>query len=230
ILIGLVGGGIPFLLFFKGLSLSTAATGSFIHKTMFLYVTILAFFFLKEKIDKKLIFAIFLLLFGNAFLLKLLPIKKLNVGDLLVFLAVLFWSVEQILAKKAVIHISPRLVAWGRMFFGLLIIIGFWLITNQFSLIFTLNLKQILWVVLTSFLLFGYVLTWYSGIKYLPISTATCLLALGSPITTLLDLTKGKIINWQEIVGSILIALAIFIILLAEKIQFKIVKLGKIKL
>src|SRR3989339_2183939 len=32
--VGLIGGSIPFLLFFKGLSLTTAAQGSFIHKTM----------------------------------------------------------------------------------------------------------------------------------------------------------------------------------------------------
>ena len=36
--IGLVGGAIPFLLFFKGLSLTTGANASFVHKTMFVYV------------------------------------------------------------------------------------------------------------------------------------------------------------------------------------------------
>src|SRR3990172_755192 len=41
-IIGLIGGSIPFLLFFKGLSLTTAASGSFVHKTMFIYVAILA--------------------------------------------------------------------------------------------------------------------------------------------------------------------------------------------
>jgi len=35
LLIGLIGGSIPFLLFFKGLSLVSAAQGSFIHKTIF---------------------------------------------------------------------------------------------------------------------------------------------------------------------------------------------------
>src|SRR4030043_835849 len=54
-IIGLVGGSVPFLLFFKGLSLTTASKGSFIHKTMFLYVAILAILFLKEKISKGLI-------------------------------------------------------------------------------------------------------------------------------------------------------------------------------
>lgn len=230
ILIGLVGGGLPFLLFFKGLSLTSAATGSFIHKTMFLYVAILAVIFLKEKINKKLTFAILLLLLGNVFLIKLLPMQKINFGDFLVFSATLLWSAEQILSKKAVVKISPSLIAWGRMFFGLFAIIIFWLATKQFSLIFTLDFKQILWTVLTSLLLFGYVLTWYSGIKYLPISVATCLLALGGPITTLLDLTKGKLLSWQETIGLILICFGILFVFKIKEIFPKIIKLGKIKI
>lgn len=230
ILIGLIGGGVPFLLFFQGLSLTSAAKGSFIHKTMFLYVVILAAIFLKEKLNKKLILAILFLLLGNVFLIKLLPAQKLNFGDLLIFLAVLFWSVEQIISKKAVAVISPRLVAFGRMFFGFFIIISFWLVTGQFKLIFTLDFIQWRWTVLTSLILLGYVLTWYSGIKHLPISLATCLLALGGPITALLDLIQGKILNWLEMVGLILICLGVFLVLKTKEFFFRLPKLGRIKI
>src|SRR3972149_7017197 len=51
--IGLVGGSIPFLMFFKGLQMTSAANASFIHKTMFIYVAILAAIFLKERISKR---------------------------------------------------------------------------------------------------------------------------------------------------------------------------------
>lgn len=228
--IGLIGGGIPFLLFFKGLAMTSAAKGAFIHKTMFLYVAILAFIFLKEKLNKKLILAILLLLIGNIFLIKLLPHQELNHGDLLVFLAVLFWSVEQIVSKKAVAKISPRLVAWGRMFFGLFVILSFWLVTGQFNLVFTLNLIQWQWVILTGLFLFGYVLTWYSGIKYIPISVAVCILALGAPVTAFLDLIQGKILNWQDISGLILICLGILLALRTQQISVKIPKLDKVKI
>jgi len=49
ILIGLIGGSIPFLLFFKGLTLTSAVSAAFIQKTLFIWVGILAVFFLKEK-------------------------------------------------------------------------------------------------------------------------------------------------------------------------------------
>ena len=48
ILIGLVGGSVPFLLFFKGLSMTSGVQAAFMHKTMFIYIAILAFIFLKE--------------------------------------------------------------------------------------------------------------------------------------------------------------------------------------
>ncbi|MGC9031781.1 MAG: EamA family transporter, partial [Minisyncoccia bacterium] len=51
--IGLVGGSIPFLLFFQGLKIISSHEASFIHKTMFFWTAIFAFVFLKEKIDKK---------------------------------------------------------------------------------------------------------------------------------------------------------------------------------
>ncbi|MBI2597878.1 MAG: DMT family transporter [Candidatus Diapherotrites archaeon] len=54
-LIGLVGGSIPFLLFFYGLKLTSAVNAGFIHKTLFVWVFVFASVFLKEKIGKKLI-------------------------------------------------------------------------------------------------------------------------------------------------------------------------------
>ena len=58
--IGLVGGSVPFLLFFNGLAMTSAAMGAFIHKTLFIYVSVFAFFLLKEKLNKKIFAAAFL--------------------------------------------------------------------------------------------------------------------------------------------------------------------------
>ncbi len=50
IIIGFIGGSIPFLLFFKGLTLTSATGAAFIHKTLFIWVAVLAIPILKEKI------------------------------------------------------------------------------------------------------------------------------------------------------------------------------------
>ena len=52
--IGLIGGSIPFLLFFRGLQMTAGATSAFLHKTLFIFVAIFALLFLKEKLRPSL--------------------------------------------------------------------------------------------------------------------------------------------------------------------------------
>jgi len=210
--IGLVGGSIPFLLFFKGLSLINAVQGSFWHKTMFIYVAILAGIFLKERIDKKFLLGGLLLILGNLVILRKLPIV-INTGDALVILATIFWAIENIISKYALRETESRIVAWARMFFGCLFIFLFLLTTNQLGLIGGLSFKQISWVLVSGILLLGYVITWYEGLKFVPVSQATAILILGLPITTFLSLVTGGKADLQEILSGILIILGVVIVL-----------------
>lgn len=209
-LIGLIGGAIPFLLFFKGLSMTIGAKGGFIHKTMFLYVALLAIMFLKEKMNKSVLIGISALLFGNILFLGIKP-QGLNWGDGLVFLATLFWAGEIIISKKVLQHLSARIVAWGRMFFGAAFIMLFLAGTNQLSAVFVYNPEQWKWIAITSVFLFGYVFTFYHGLKYVRASVATAVLALGAPITGLITLVVQDGIVWapQQIWGMALIVFGI---------------------
>jgi len=217
ITIGLVGGSIPFLLFFKGLSLTSAFKGAFLHKTMFIYVAVLASIFLKEKIDKRFLLGGLFLIFGNLLFLKKLP-YSLNFGDLLILLATFFWAAENTISKYVLKELSGRTVAWGRMFFGSLFIFIFLLFTGQLTLLSNLTLSQINWVLITAVILFGYVMSWYSGLKYIPVSRATVILLLGSPITTLLSFIQTDQISLQALFGSFLIVLGIFLVFGLRKV------------
>lgn len=210
--IGLVGGSIPFLLFFKGLSLTTAANGAFLHKTMFIFVAVLAGLFLKEKIDKKFLLGAVLLLLGNfLFVKKLSP--AVNTGDLLILLAALFWAVENIISKYALRELPGIIVAWGRMFFGAIFIFIFLLFSGQASLLPGLSLIHLGWALLTGIILFGYVITWYSGLRYMPVSQATVILLLGSPITTLLTFLWTGQITLQAVVAGFLVLFGVVLAL-----------------
>lgn len=219
VLIGLIGGCIPFLLFFKGLSLTTAANGSFLHKTMFIYVALLAFIFLKEKIDKKFLIGGLLLVLGNIFLLKTMPFK-IGPGELFILSATLFWAVENILSKYVLKELPGRVVAWARMFFGSIFIFAFLLLTAQASLLTTITLEQASWVLITAILLFAYVITWYSGLKYIPVSRATVILLLGSPVTSLLSL--------NNVWASLLIIFGVIAVFGFNKIYFAIREFRKL--
>lgn len=222
ILVGLVGGSVPFLLFFKGLSLTSAAEGSFLHKTMFLWTSVLAVLFLKEKIEKRFFFGALILLFANLLLLKNFVIKA-NYGNLLVFIATLFWAIENTISKYLLKDLEGRQIAWARMFFGSIFVLVYLGLTNQLTPILSLNLKEVEWVLITSILLLGYVLTWYSGLKYIPLHQATVILLLGSPITNFLNLISGEKVFLKEITSGILISLGIILALGIRKI-FEIFK------
>lgn len=206
VLIGLIGGSIPFLLFFKGLSITTGPEAGLIHKLIFLPVILMAFIFLKEKINKSLLIGAGFLILGTILLLKFNFSNIIfDKGDLLILIATLFWAVEQIISKKAVAEISPRIVALGRLGFGFGFIVFFWIASGQIGLLANLSLYQFNWALITAIILLGYVLTWYTGLKYIKVSSAICILTLGASITALLSM--------QFNIGILLIFLGVILCL-----------------
>lgn len=213
--IGLIGGSIPFLLFFKGLTLTSAAQGSFLQKTMFIYTAMLAVIFLKEKINKGFLIGAISLMLGNLLILKNMNFS-FGVGDLMILGATVFWAIENVISKYALKSLDGKTVAWGRMFFGSIFILIFLVISGQIRGIASIDLHQIGWIGITSVLLFGYVMTWYSGLKLVPVSVATAILILGAPITTALSAVSGGKIGWHDLLSIIFILLGIISIIGAD--------------
>jgi len=184
--IGLVGGSVPFLLFFKGLSLTSAANAAFIHKTLFIWVAFLAMPFFKEKISG-LQFLALGILFSGVYLLGAPSRFVFGYGELLVFLATLLWAVENIIAKKTLRDVSSVAVAWGRMFFGSVFLMVYLFHTGGVGQLLRLNLDNLAWLALSGALLFGYTATWYTALKHAPATVVTSILVLAAPITAMLN-------------------------------------------
>ncbi|MBI2128846.1 DMT family transporter [Candidatus Woesearchaeota archaeon] len=218
--IGLIGGSVPFLLFFRGLQMTSSAMGSLIHKTMFVYVGIFAVIFLKEKLSKKIIIPALLLLIGNLIILKISAFS-FNYGDLLILIAALFWAAENTLSKHVLKELSGNTVAFGRMFFGSLFILIYLVATKEIFLMKSLNVEQMTWIIATSLILLGYVLAWYNGLKHVDVTLATSVLLLGSPVTTTLNyLFLNAALTVNDVVGGVfLVAGIIAMILLSKRIQ-----------
>jgi len=207
--IGIIGGSVPFLLFFKGLSLGDAMNAAFIHKTLFIWVALLAMPFLKEKISRLQLAALGLLLIGN-FFLGGIDFSAFGRAELLVFIATLFWAVEYVIAKKALDRLDAKVVAWARMFFGAIVLIGFILCKGQGAALVSLSFNQLVWIGLTSLFLLGDVLTWYKALKLLPASIVTCILVIASPITTCLNnIFVQQKYSAEQVIGSLILAIAV---------------------
>jgi drug/metabolite transporter (DMT)-like permease len=206
LVIGFVGGFVPFLLFFNGLSQISGATGSFLHKTMFVFVAILAPFFLKEKNHRFFLPAAALLLIGNFLLLKT-DFSTFGIGHLLVIAATILWALENVISKQTLQNMDGTVLAAGRMFFGSIFLLTYLIITNQIQPVLSMTGEQWLWTAIPTALLLGYVLTWYNGLKFVPATIATSILLLGAPITLLLDtaiLQKPVVINqWLGLISTL---------------------------
>lgn len=211
-LIGLIGGSIPFLLFFKGLSLTSAVSASFIHKTLFIWVAILAWPLLKEKLSKIQILALGLLLGGNL-ILGGFKYFTWSYAHSLILTATILWAVENVVAKITLKDIDFMVVAWGRMFFGSLILVGFLAWTNNTSGLLAIDFSQFLWLALVGLLLTGYVITWYSALQKLPLTIISSFLVLASPITTMLNnLFVSHTLPNKDILGLATVVLALIIL------------------
>lgn len=188
LLIGIVGGSIPFYLFFTGLSQTPAVNGAIIQKTLIIWVAILAWPLLKEKISfKKAILVA--MLFGANVLVGGFKGFKFNNGELLILMATMFWAVETIIVKKALIKIDPMVLVSARMGIGSVVLLTMSTILQPVALskAFNLNSSQWFWLILTMVTLFGYVTTWYTALKYTSAITVMAILVGSTLVTNILS-------------------------------------------
>lgn len=207
--IGMVGGGIPFVLYFTGLSMIPAVTAALIHKTLFLWVAFLAIPLLGERAGWLQAFA-----FG-LFLLAVMSfqfpvLETFGMGEMLVLLATLLWAVENILAKKVLSRISSLSAATARMSVGSVVIFGFVLFGGSAGTIASLSFSAWGWIFLTGLLLAGFVSLWYRALSFAPATFVATLLIPATFITGALssifvtgDLSFTQVSGWLCVIFGV---------------------------
>ncbi|MBI3955155.1 DMT family transporter [Candidatus Gottesmanbacteria bacterium] len=222
VLIAAVGGSIPFLLYFEGLRSVSAVNAGLIHKTLFIWVLAMAIPVLGEKINLWQIIGYLLIIWSNLFLG---GVQGLVFGraELMILTATLLWSLENIIAKIALKNIESDIVAWARMFFGTLLLIGFALTQNKLGLIFSIPLYQFIGIIGSILLLTLYVLTWYKSLSFAPASTVTAILVLSTPVTNILTAVfiNRLSLPYQHILGMFITIAGISIISYLSKFTSK---------
>lgn len=185
LLIGFVGGGIPFILFFEGLRQVSTLNANLIHKTLFIWVAALAIPFLGETLNTWQIIGYLLVVWSNFFLGGFSGFTG-SLGEVMILIATILWSIENIIAKIILKNLDSKIVAWGRMFFGSLVLILIAAIQNRLILLTKLTFAQLLPTFGSTLFLTGYVLTWYKALKLAPATLVTSMLILATPITNVL--------------------------------------------
>ncbi len=207
VLVGLVGGAVPFLLFFHGLSLAAAdhggTTASFVYRTLFLFAGLFAVLFLGERLSRRYVAGALLLLLGSYLLLSITA-AQLTEGSLYVLAATGLWAGEYTLSKRLLARLPSTTLALGRMGFGAAFLGAYLAFTAQWSAVLSFSGGQWEWVGISAVLLTAFVTTWYAGLARVELSVASSVLVLGYPVSWLLaSLAGGGPLSVRDAAGSL---------------------------
>lgn len=183
--IGLVGGSVPFVLFFEGLSRATSAQAAFLHKTLLIWVAIMAVVLLGERLSGLHLLAIGLLVVGQIGLIG--GVGGFGSPEVMILAATLLWSVEVVVAKRILAGVSSWTVGVARMGLGSVVLVGWVAVRGDLGLLTSMTAEQAGWVLLTGVLLAGYVGTWFAALKRAPAVDVTAVLVLAAPVTAALN-------------------------------------------
>jgi drug/metabolite transporter (DMT)-like permease len=179
-----------------------------IHKTLFIWVALLAAVVLRERLGAWQIGAIGVLLAAT---LLVQPPSGVSWGggETLIAAATGFWAVETILVRRLLGSVPPLVAGAGRMGFGLIVLFGYLGLTGRLGAIVQLGWAEWGWVLGTGLLLAGYVATWYAALQRAPAATVAAVLTLGAPITAGLQvLSTGIVPAPAPLTGYLLMLLA----------------------
>jgi len=206
--IGVIGGSVPFVLFFTGLAQASAPSAAFIQKTLFIWVALLAVPLLGERLGSAQLAALAVLLAGQVLVLNPAGVRW-GTGETLIALATLLWAVETVVARRVLRSIPAPAVAAARLGFGLVVLVAYLAVTNKLAVVAGLGPTQVGWVLVTGGLLAGYVGTWFAALRRAPASLVTAVLVVGAPVTAALQaLASGAAPAVPGLIGNGLILVA----------------------
>jgi drug/metabolite transporter (DMT)-like permease len=185
--IAVIGGSVPFLLFFEGLAQASSVHAAFIHKTLVVWVALLAPALLRERLTVGHVVAIALVLWGQAVLGGGVAGIAVGRGEMLILAATMLWAVEVVVAKRLLGALTPVTVGVARMALGVVILLAWTVATGHGAALLALGADGWGWALVTGVLLAAYVATWYAALARAGAVDVTAVLVLGAAITAALD-------------------------------------------
>lgn len=183
--IGLLGGAVPFVLFFEGLARASSAQAAFLHKTLLVWVAALAVVFLRERLQVGHLLAIALLVVGQIGLVG--GVGGFGTPEAMILVATLMWSVEVVVAKRLLVGLTPWTIGVARMGLGSVALLGWVAVRGDLGLLTSMTATQVWWVLGTGVLLAAYVASWFLALQRALAVDVTAVLVLAAPLTAVLN-------------------------------------------
>ena len=116
--LGVVGGSVAFVLFFEGLARASSTQAAFIHKTLVIWVALLAVPLLRERLAWPHFAAIGLLVAGQAAIAGDAGTIAIGTGEVMIFAATLLWAIEVVFVKRLLESLAAPTLAAARLGIG----------------------------------------------------------------------------------------------------------------
>jgi drug/metabolite transporter (DMT)-like permease len=184
--IAVIGGSVPFLLFFQGLSMVSAASGAFTYHTLVIWVALLAVPLLRERLSAWHVAAIAALVWGQALLGGGAGGLGASRGEVMILAATLMWAVEVIIVRRLLRELSALTVASARMGAGVVILLCWTLATHAHALT-AAGWHQWSWALATGLILAANVAATYMALARIGAIDVTAIGVAGAIITARLQ-------------------------------------------
>ncbi len=187
LVLAVVGGSVPFVLFFEGLARAQATQAAFIQKTLVVWVALLAVPLLRERLRAPHVCAIALLVAGQAWLVGHAGTVVFGTGETMILAATLLWAVEVVYVKRIVQWFPPRMLAAARMALGAVLLVCWVAASGDLGELGRFDAVQWKWIAISGLLLTAYVGTWYEALGRAPAVDVTAVLVSGAVVTAILS-------------------------------------------
>jgi drug/metabolite transporter (DMT)-like permease len=215
--VGVVGGGLAFVLFFNGLAQSEPTPAAFWRDTLVLWVAVIAVLFLRERLRWWNLAAIALLISGEVVASGGVGQLAANRGELDVLLSSVLWALEVVIARRLLRTRPPAVLAVVRMGLGALTLIVYLAASGSLGQLGAMNADQWHWAIWTGLLLSAYVATWMSALARARAIDVTSVLVSSALITWLLQLAAGTTVVSGNTIGLVLIGAGATLVLVGAR-------------
>lgn len=189
--VGVIGGGLAFVLFFDGLAQSQPAPAAFWRDTLVVWVALLAGTVLRERLRWWNLAAIALVVVGEVVVTGGVGRLGAQRGEWDVLASSVLWAIEVVVARRLLSGRSPATLALVRMGGGAVALVCYLAVTGALGGLWALSADQLHWALWSGALLGVYVATWMSALARARAMDVTAVLTAGALVTWLLQLIAG---------------------------------------
>ena len=188
--VALIGGSIPYALYFRGLQLSTPVTASVIDHAQFLLVALAALAFLRERLGAGVWVSLAVLFVGLSAGLAADAVS-LDAGVPYLAAGTALFAADFVLMKYLLRGVPPYVVMLFKLTLGSALLLAFVAATGRMGIVGALPLLQWGYVAVTGLVLLAFTAASVAGLRHAS-ATAVTAIPAGSPLVTTLLVVVGR--------------------------------------